>query len=983
MKPSSKRTLKKAFLNITAGLCAIVFTGNVIAGECAGQINSALGTATSKVVSTLAEGETEGYARYFESKYNSIAELKAAGEAKVREVEGEGIVLLKNDNNVLPLKEGSDVALVGVTILDPVYGGTGSGAVDANGAANYYDVMTQAGYNVVDKELLDYYVEKEAKRNAHEIGEIKWSKVKKNNGDTIGNGEDVVFVVGRVGGEGNDVTVTIDDTLDDDYLKLNENELSILEGLKELKDDGKIRSITMIINSANPMSVGFLNDEAYGVDAALWVGSVGQTGIYAVGDVISGKTNPSGSLPDTWWVDNQLNPVQNNFGSYTYADANNFDLGTNANKFNQYVVYQEGIYVGYKYTETRYEDVVMGTPNAGDFNYNSVVGYPFGFGLSYTSFSFSDMQVEKTGEGRQTSYDVSVKVTNTGAVAGKKTVQVYAQKPYTEYDKQNGIEKAAVELAGYGKTAILQPGESEVVKVNVPEYFLTSYDATGTGVYILDEGHYYLTVADDSHAAANNILAAKGMTTENGMTAAGDASLTYGMDYTFDAETYATSYGTGSEVKSLFADADVNRYEGSGDNSVVYYSRSNWAGTVTSGPVQLAMTAQIAADAKLDDSDLPDATGMEFPTMGVSANLQLVNMMDYDYDDPQWDIFMDQLTYEQMAKLCANGLRMTINIDAIGKPLTVDHNGPSGVTQKYSVGENGYAVQTNDPQKDIKGTCYPCNGIIAATFNDELIREVGELIGEDAMWAGYAGLYGTGLNIHRSPYAGRVFEYYSEDGTLTGLVDAAETLGIQSKGVYVYNKHFVLNDQENNRAGIATWVNEQALRENYLRAFELPIVNADAKCVMTAFNRLGAQWAGAYTELLTDWLRGEAGMEGFAVTDMYDDTYMVKANEVVAGNDIPDNYVGDDISQFAAYGPNGTTPNAAVAQALRTSSKRVLYTVLHSRGMDGISSNTQIVSVTPWWQMTLNVVQWTLTGLTALALLLLLLDMAPRKKKKA
>ena len=983
MKPSSKRTLKKAFLNITAGLCAIVFTGNVIAGECAGQINSALGTATSKVVSTLAEGETEGYARYFESKYNSIAELKAAGEAKVREVEGEGIVLLKNDNNILPLKEGSDVALVGVTILDPVYGGTGSGAVDANGAANYYDVMTQAGYNVVDKELLDYYVEKEAKRNAHEIGEIKWSKVKKNNGDTIGNGEDVIFVVGRVGGEGNDVTVTIDDTLDDDYLKLNENELSILEGLKELKDDGKIRSITMIINSANPMSVGFLNDEAYGVDAALWVGSVGQTGIYAVGDVISGKTNPSGSLPDTWWVDNQLNPVQNNFGSYTYADANNFDLGTNANKFNQYVVYQEGIYVGYKYTETRYEDVVMGTPNAGDFNYNSVVGYPFGFGLSYTSFSFSDMQVEKTGEGRQTSYDVSVKVSNTGAVAGKKTVQVYAQKPYTEYDKQNGIEKAAVELAGYGKTAILQPGESEVVKVNVPEYFLTSYDATGTGVYILDEGHYYLTVADDSHAAANNVLAAKGMTTENGMTAAGDASLTYGMDYTFDAETYATSYGTGSEVKSLFADADVNRYEGSGDNSVVYYSRSNWTGTVTSGPVQLAMTAQIAADAKLDDSDLPDATGMEFPTMGVSANLQLVNMMDYDYDDPQWDIFMDQLTYEQMAKLCANGLRMTINIDAIGKPLTVDHNGPSGVTQKYSVGENGYAVQTNDPQKDIKGTCYPCNGIIAATFNDELIREVGELIGEDAMWAGYAGLYGTGLNIHRSPYAGRVFEYYSEDGTLTGLVDAAETLGIQSKGVYVYNKHFVLNDQENNRAGIATWVNEQALRENYLRAFELPIVNADAKCVMTAFNRLGAQWAGAYTELLTDWLRGEAGMEGFAVTDMYDDTYMVKANEVVAGNDIPDNYVGDDISQFAAYGPNGATPNAAVAQALRTSSKRVLYTVLHSRGMDGISSNTQIVSVTPWWQMTLNVAQWTLTGLTALALLLLLLDMAPRKKKKA
>lgn len=987
MKPSTKRTLKKVFLNVTAALFAVVFTGNVIAGEVAGQINSALGTATSKVVSTLPEGEEEGYVRYYESAYSSLADLKAAGEAKVREVEGEGIVLLKNDNRVLPLAAGSRVSLVGVTVLDPVYGGTGSGAVDATGAANYYDVMTGAGFDVIDKDLLDYYVEKEAKRNAHEIAEVKWSKVKKNNGDNIGTGEDVIYVMGRVGGEGNDLTVTVDDTLNDDYLTLNEDELSVLEGLKELKDEGKIRSITVIINSANPISVAFLNDEAYGVDAALWVGSVGQTGLYAVGDVISGAVNPSGSLPDTWWVDNQLNPVMNNFGSYTYANANNYDLGANANKFNQYVVYQEGIYLGYKYTETRYEDTVLGTPNAGNFVYNDIVGYPFGYGLSYTSFAFSDMTVEKTGEGQDTQYTLSVKVTNTGDTAGKKTVQVYAQKPYTDYDKQNQIEKASVELAGYGKTAILAPGESEVVTVSVPEYFLTSYDALGTGVYILEEGTHYLTVAENAHQAANNILAVKEKTIADGMTAAGNAELVYGIDYTFDSDTYATSYGTGAQVKSLFAAADVNRYEGSGDNKVSYYSRSDWEGTVTAGNVVLAMTDAIAADAKLDDSDLPDASGASFPAMGESNELQLVNMMEYSFDDPMWDTFMDQLTYDQMAKLCANGLRMTINIDAIGKPLTVDHNGPSGVTQKYSIGENGYAVQTNDPLKDSKGTCYPCNGIIAATFNDKLVREVGELIGEDAMWAGYAGLYGTGLNIHRSPYAGRVFEYYSEDGTLTGLIDTAETLGIQSKGVYVYNKHFVLNDQETNRAGIGTWCNEQALREIYLRAFELPIVEADAQCVMTAFNRLGAIWAGSYTELLTDWLRGEAGMKGFAVTDMYDDTYMVKVHEVLAGNDIPDNYVGDDVSQFAAYGPNGANPNALVAQALRTSSKRVLYTVLHSRGMDGISPNTKVVSITPWWQMALNIAQWTLCGLTAVALLVLLLDIAgiggKKKAKKA
>ena len=982
MKPSTKRTLKKLFLNVSAALLCLVFTGNVIANENAGQINQVLGTKTSMTVSTAPAGTEEGYARYYDSKYSSIAELKAAGEAKVREVEGEGIVLLKNEGGVLPLAEGSKVSLVGVTVMDPVYGGTGSGAVDADGAPNYYDVLTGAGYDVVDKTLLDYYVENEAKRNAHEIGELRWKKVTKNSDDTIGQGEDVIFVVGRVGGEGDDVTAEKEDALDGDYLTLNEDELSILEGMKEMKDDGAIRSITVIINSANPISTGFLFDEEYGVDAALWVGSVGQTGLYAVGDVLTGAVNPSGSLPDTWWMDNQLDPVMNNFGAYTYEGADKYGFST---AFAKYVVYQEGIYLGYKYAETRYEDVVMGTPKAGNFAYDAVVSYPFGYGLSYSAFAFSDMQVEKAGEGQETAYNLSVTVTNTGSAAGKKTVQIYAQKPYTDYDRANQIEKAAVELVGYAKTAVLEPGASETVKVSVPEYYLTSFDAFGTGAYILDEGTYYLTAAQNAHEAANNILSAKGFTAENGMTAEGDAALTYAFEQAFDDKTYSTAYGTGAEVKALFADADVNRYEGRGDNSVVWYSRSDWEGTVTSGAVKLSMTEQMAADVVLDDADLPDAAGVKFPTMGATNNLQLINMLEYDFDDPMWDSFMDQLTYEEMASITLTGLRETVGVASVGKPGTIDHNGPSGVTQKYSIGANGFATVNNDPDKEMKGTCYPCNGIIAATFNDKLVEEVGELIGEDAMWAGYAGLYGTGLNIHRSPYAGRVFEYYSEDGMLTGLIDTAETRGIQSRGVYVYNKHFVMNDQENNRAGIGEWVTEQALREIYLRAFELPIVNANAQCVMTGYNRLGVNWCGAYPELLIDWLRGEAGMTGFAVSDMYDSSYMVPVHEIVAGNDIPDGEL--DPATLAAYGPKGATPNAAVAQAMRKSSKLVMYTVLHSRGMDGISQYTKVVSITPWWQTTLNVAQWALLGLTALACLLLVLDIAgvggKKKGKKA
>lgn len=992
MKPSTKRTLKKVFLNVSAALLTIAYVGNLVAAENAGQINAFLGTSTSKTVK-IDETLEEDYPRYFESKFTSIADLKAAGLAKVQEVEAEGIVLLKNEGNTLPLAAGSEVSLFGITTIDPVYGGTGSGAVDAAGAPNYVDVFGKSGLTVKNTDLLDYYAEQKADenlgRNNYAIGEGAWKKVKKNLGDDNEQveGTDAFFVIGRVGGEGSDMTrgAGKEDAANDgeDYLTLNEDEMGMLEGLAGLKEDGVIRSITVIINSANPISTGFLFDEELAIDAAMWVGSVGQTGLYAVGDVVSGAVNPSGSLPDTWWMDNMANPVMNNFAAYTYDDFKTYFPGGDT-AFTKYVVYQEGIYLGYKYTETRYEDVVMGTPKAGKFDWSKTVSFPFGFGLSYSTFRLSDMNVTKSGEGQQTIYTVTVDVKNTGSAAGKKTVQIYAQKPYTDYDKANQIEKASVELVGYGKTQILQPGESETVTVTIPEYYLTSFDTYGTGAYILEDGTYFLTAAENSHAAVNNILSAKGYTPDDGMTAEGSDSLVYSFEQTFDKDTYAAAYGTGAEVTPLFADADMNRYEGAEGQTITYYSRSDWEGTVTPGTVKLTMTAQIAADVVLDDSDLPDGTGIEFPTMGENADLQLINMMDFEYNDPMWDTFMDQLTFDQMAVITCTGLRETAAVQEIGKPYTVDHNGPSGVTQKYAYLEsgNGYAVVENDPDKNTKGTCYPCNGIVAATFNDQLVREVGELIGEDAMWAGYAGLYGTGLNIHRSPYSGRVFEYYSEDGMLTGLIDTAETLGIQSKGVYVYNKHFVLNDQEENRAGIGTWCNEQALREIYLRAFELPIVGADAKCVMTAYNRLGAQWSGAYYNLLTGWLRGEAGMSGFAVSDMYDYSYMVGANEIAAGNDIPDGELLTNGYSLKPYAEGGAAENAAVVQAMRESSKRVLYTVLHSRGMDGISSNMKVVSVTPWWQATLNYAEYTLMALTALAAVLLILDIAGIGKKE-
>lgn len=1021
MKSSTKRVLKKIFANVMVGLLVLVTFLNSLAGQFSGQINGFLGTSTSKIVG----GEDGEYVRYYESKFNSVADLKAAGLDKAKEVEAEGAVLLKN-NGVLPIK-GNEVSLFGATATSPVFGGTGSGAVNTADAPSFVDAFAKSGLTVINEALLNWYRAEQYGRDfsssGDAINEARWKSIMKSDAaSSFGKGEVAVFVVGRVGGEANDLKhsnhidgganpLGADVPENADYLMLNKNERGILEGLKGLKDEGKISGIVVLFNSANPVSAEFLNDEALGIDAALWIGSVGQTGLYAVGDILSGKVNPSGSLPDTWWTNNLLNPGMANFGNYTYTNAGDFSFASSPAKYTSYVAYQEGIYVGYRYTETRYEDVVLGTPNVGDFQYNNVVAYPFGYGLSYTTFDMSNMKVEKQGQGMDTEYVVTVDVTNTGSVAGKKSVQLYAQKPYTDYDRANQIEKASVELVGYGKTAMLEPGASETVTIKVPEYFLTSYDALGTGSYILDAGNYYLTAAANSHEAINNILSAKGMTVENGMTAEGNTALVYQTEYEFDAETYSKAYGTGADVTSLFAGADINRYEGKGDNSVTYLSRNNWQDTLmlwtdengdgkNDNFVKLAMTDKMYQDTILNDADLP-ANDDNWPVMGSKdTTYSLIQLLKDEngnplpYNDPKWDELLNQLSFEDLSRLCAVGLRMTVSLESIGKPETLDHNGPSGVTQKYSAGLNGYANQTNDPDKNLTGTCYPCNGIIASTMNDKLVQEVGELIGEDAMWAGYAGFYGTGLNIHRTPYAGRVFEYYSEDGILTGLIDTYETLGIQSKGVYVYNKHFALNDQELQRQGLGTWCNEQAMRELYLRAFELPIVNADAKCVMTAFNRIGAVWAGASHELLTDWLRGEAGMTGFAVTDMYEKDYMSKPHEVLGGCDIPDNFPGTtgtgaisnssgDLGfEFAAYGPNGATPNAPLARAMRESAHRILYTVLHSRGMDGIGMNTRIVAVTPWWQTALNVTQISLAVLSVLSLALLVMDMVPSKKKK-
>ncbi len=984
---------KKVVGLVTGMLFAFLIVGTVIASENEGAISASLGAKTFEVIDNSDGTEDTDY---FKSDYANLAELKAVSDAMGEQAEAEGAVLLKNDNNALPLLAGSrDVTLFGITSVDPVYGGTGSGAVDTSSAPTFASAMEASGFTVNDDVWTAYedlYAGDYGRTalpgsspwstNGFTIGEAPFSDVVDAAGASFATyGDAAIVVIGRVGGEGSDMKSTglpDDNATAGDYLRLSANEIGLLEGLAARKGTDFDR-IIVLLNSANQVEASFINDADYKIDAALWIGGVGQVGLYAVADILAGEVNPSGHLSDMFWADHSYNPVLANFGAYAYSNSGDFE-GVNGSSFGSYVVYQEGVYLGYRYAETRYEDIVMSSANAGSFTYDDVVSYPFGYGLSYSSFEYSNFEVSR----RAGVYTASVEVTNTGSVAGKDAAQFYVQKPYTDYDRENGIEKPSIELVDFAKTDVLAPGDSQVVTVEIDQKYFTSYDANGAETFVLDAGTYYVAVGHDAHDALNNVLAAKGFDLADGMTAAGDASMV--ADYTlgFDADTYSVSSATGKPVTNLFDQADINRSEEAGNQTVTYLSRDNWAGTVDLVNHAEVVLTQAMVDKLVGQTTEPDTDDTPYPAYEADNGLKLVDMrVDSEgnpiaFDDPAWDLFMDQLSWDETAYLLSTGLRKTGVIESIAKPETVDHNGPSGLTQPFSYGPNGLANLTDDPLKDSQPMCYPSNGILAATFNKELARAIGTAIGEEGLWAGYSGLYGTGANMHRSPYEGRAFEYYSEDPILTGFIVSEESAGIQSKGVYVYLKHFALNEQENNRTGIATFTNEQALREIYLRAFEIPVEDAGVKNVMAAFNRVGLEIAPNSDALLNGWLRDEAGMTGFVVTDFYmayGGTFN-RAQTIINGCDLPDGDV--DPSALDVYKED----HGAVAQAMRLAAKRVLYTVAQSNAMNGISSGTQIVQLTPTWVTALRATD-IVFGLAFVGVSTLMVLEAIKKSKKA
>ena len=948
MKKNHKK-LWKVLTIVFAAILVFCIVADVVTNYFFTSVNAFLLADTYKIVDDGGSGDTD----YFPDEWAGYDEWFSYYEEDLcARTEAEGAVLLKNENAALPLGDGAKLSLFSHSSVEMIYGGTGSGSVNTSTAPNLRKALESAGAEI-NTTLWSFYntgngasykrkvpaLSSCAAKGDYSINDVPWSLIEKEAGltDTFASfGDAAIFVLARSGGEGLDLAMTActDEGTNGDYLALSTNEKDTLKALKALKDNGTFKKLVVLLNSSNAVNCGFLDDPEYGIDAALWIGGVGAYGNNAVAGILTGSINPSGRLVDTYLKDNAYNPSLVNFADCTYPNAaemglteTNDDLQTNVN----YVVYQEGIYVGYKYFETRYEDKVMGTGNPGDYDYAAQVYRTFGYGQSYTDFAYSDFKVTENSD----RFTVSVAVTNKGTVPGKHVVEIFMQKPYTDYDKQHGIEKASVELAGFAKTKQLNPNQSEIVTIDVPKELMKSYDANGAGTYIVDAGDYYLTVGTDAHNAVNNILAAKGYTVENGMDEAGSTALTF--KYTQkeqDNKTYSVSAATGKAIGNLFDNADLNRYAAS-ETKVTYLSRNDWTGTYPTATTVVRVTAQMAKD--IANEYVPqthDENGNPYvmPTYNANNGMTLAMMMGLSYDDPAWEKLLDQMSFAEQEDIVINAFHNTKAANSISKPATVETNGPQGITDSFFGGKKS-------------GTAYPAEVIMAATWNRDIMAELGSNIGTQGLKTHTNGVYAPAANIHRNAYCGRNYEYFSEDAFLSGAMMAPEVKAIQDKGVYVFMKHFALNDQETHRAGVMVWANEQAIREAYLAAYAPAVTESHAKGAMTIMNRIGTEWGGACRSLLTDLLRGEWGFDGIVITDYSSNSnFTVQTQGLEGGADLWDGFRASDISD--------KQNDPYIANLLRQAIHRILYVQVNSSAMNGISSTARVVPITTWWQMT-------------------------------
>ncbi len=965
-------------------------------------VNGMLGVATSQVVNT--ESDENEDTVYYKSAYGDISaaalkQLKEDTYAQAVQEQEEGTVLLYNRNNALPLDKSEQLSLFGHAVVQPLYRNqsAGSRAYSTKSGVDLYKALGSLKFKVNPK-LYNAYRQSKTERKTGagtffdentdpsslwSLGEEKidfytddikssWEK---------GFNDVAIVMLAREGGEGVEL-----------YMKTPTEGISQLALCQEekdllamIRDSGKFKKIIVLLNSGNPMEVTWVDE--YNIDAVLWIGCPGEKGFTGVANILAGQANPSGRLVDTYAVNSLSSPAaaNNSYNNQKWANLTEAikKSSSNPSEISYYTVQTEGIYIGYKYYETRYEDQVLGrfqaTGTAGSsdgeaWNYTKEVSYPFGYGLSYTTF---EQKLDGVEIGEDT-ITVTVTVTNTGSVAGKSVVQVYAQTPYGAYEQKNRVEKSAIQLLDYAKTSLLEPGASQTLTIQCDKYLLASYDYVAAKGYILSEGDYYVAIGDNAHDALNNVLAAKGatgMVDVQGNATAGMADKAYHWTGTFDDETYRYS-ATGVKVTNQFDDCDVNHWFG---DVVTYLTRSDWQGTFPTKPVVgLNLTDEMIrildGDVYTKPEHAPEASSIP---QGEQQGIMLITMRGVDAEDDLWDTFLSQMTVEEMATLIANNFG-TEAVDAVGKPATPAGDGPDGIggyTDNYSA-ELG---------KGLKTTSYPNESLLTAAFNKELLTNRGALLGEEGLFMGLVEIWGPGCNLHRTPFGGRSFEYFSEDANLNYLAASNIVAAIEAKGVHAGPKHLTGNDQENNRQGVVNFFNEQAFREGALRGIEGAIVNGGAHSLMQAFNRLAFTGCSLSKALNQNVVRGEWGYVGHIETDAIGNVttgYKTAFTAMLAAG--TDSFCLDTQHQSSAAITAAIRKenDGFMLNQLRRAAKNILYNDANSSMMNGIGNNTVVIKLTPWWQPALRYLNIGVSIATGLVLVLLLAVKVLSMKKK-
>lgn len=887
---------------------------------------------------------------YPTQKATNKAEAFANAQEVNLKLAEEGFVLLKNENAALPMNKGARISVFSKNSVNLSYGGSGSGGFDTSNNKNLYESLNDAGF-VTNPTLKNFYESSQSgpvrtanssdldngdnqKIATAETPQSKYTDAVRNS--YVDYSDAALVVITRIGGEGFDLPRYQGDSEgavspDSHYLELDQNEIDLLTAVT----DGTFKRVVVVFNTPSSFEATFLKESAYAafadkIDAAVWIGFTGSNGITALGEILNGDVNPSGRLVDTWAADFTKNPSFVNFGTGCLPDTTDkYDGGMYYS-----VDYEEGIYVGYRYYETRGE-------TDGEDWYNANVVYPFGYGLSYTTFDWTVGDASASEIELGTTITVPVTVKNTGSVAGKEVVQLYASAPYT----LGGIEKAHKVLVGFAKTKLLQPGESETVTVSFDPYSTASYDyrdanSNGFSGYELEAGEYTLYVSRNAHESEKAIA----------LNLAADVQI--GTDPTTD-----------SEVVNRYTDSE--NFLDSDWQLDTMLSRADWEGTWPTPQTaqQHAGTDRLYEEIRSEEHNNPtDFDSEEYPWFGEEPTLTLRDLLPsaeaegyepvVSYDDERWEELMMGCDEEEMIALINNGAYHTLAMESVGLPATIHGDGPSGFTCFMS-------------KEQVNGTCqYVSEPVMASTWNINLMNELGEAIGEEgtigdkATGQPYSSIYAPGVNIHRSPFGGRCSEYFSEDPFISGMMGAAEVQGIQSRGVLPTVKHFVANEQETHRSigGDLSWLSEQALREIYLKPFEYTVKLGETRGIMTSFNRIGTRWTGGDYRLLTEILRNEWGFNGLVICDFNTiPQYMIPRMMFYAGGSI------DLATQQSAMWTDCDSSDAGDAIVLMRAVKDVMYALVNSNAM-----NAEVIGYNPpIWQEYLhwiNIGAFTLVG---------------------